>query len=131
MDVGLYAVTIENTQPVEGGRDVQFNVLAFIEHLENFVWATPHNIQLPFMSIFGYQYPPSLPHLSHSNVPVHLQDHMHLAFALLSEHSAHGIESAFSSMHVVMESRRFRCMRGGSWEIQGEMWCVPLIDPKG
>ena len=31
MDERLYAVAMENTQPVEGRRNVQFNVLAFIK----------------------------------------------------------------------------------------------------
>ena len=37
MDVGLYAVSIETSQPIEGGRDVKFNILALVQYLENFV----------------------------------------------------------------------------------------------
>ena len=72
MDLGLYAVSIENWQPIEGGRDVQFNILALVQYLENFVRAAPDNIEFPFMSIFRYQHPPSFTHLRHSNVSVHL-----------------------------------------------------------
>ena len=39
MDVGLYAVSIENSQPIEGGRDVKFNILALVQYLQNFVRA--------------------------------------------------------------------------------------------
>ena len=48
VDVGLYAVAMENTQPIEGGRDVQFNLLALVEHLENSVWTTLNNIEVSF-----------------------------------------------------------------------------------
>ena len=37
MDVGLYTVSIENSQPIEWGRDIQPNVLALVQYLENFV----------------------------------------------------------------------------------------------
>ena len=72
MDVGLYAVSIETSQPIGGGRDVQFNVLALVQYLKNLVRAAPNNIEFPFMSIFRHQHPPSFPHLRHSNVSVHL-----------------------------------------------------------
>ena len=72
MDAGLYAVSIENPQPIEGGRDVQFNFLALVQYLENFVRATPDNIESRFMSIFWYHHPPSSTHFRHSNVSVHL-----------------------------------------------------------
>ena len=39
MDVGLYAVSIENSRPIEGCRDVEFNILALVQYLENFVRA--------------------------------------------------------------------------------------------
>ena len=52
MDVGLYAVSIVNSPPIKGGRDVQFNILALVQYLENFVRAAPDNIKFPFMSIF-------------------------------------------------------------------------------
>ena len=79
MDVGLYAALIENSQPIEGCRDVEFNILALVQYLENFVRAAPDNIGFPFMSIFRHQHPPSFTDFRHSNVSVHLQDHMHLA----------------------------------------------------
>ena len=72
MDVGLSAVSCENSQPIEGGRDVQFNVLAVVQYLEDFVRAAPDNIEFPFMLIFRHQHPPSFAHFRHSNVSVHL-----------------------------------------------------------
>ena len=72
MDVGLYAVSIENSQPIEGGRDVPFNVLALVQYLENVVRAAPNNIEFPFMSLYWHQHPPLFPHFRHSNVSVHL-----------------------------------------------------------
>ena len=54
MDVEIYAVVIEDTQPVEGGRDIQFNFLAVVEHLENFVWATTNKIEFSFVSTIRY-----------------------------------------------------------------------------
>ena len=86
MDVGLYAVSIENSQPIEGGRDVKSNILALVQYLESFVRAAPDNIEFPFMSIFRYQHQPSLTHFRGSNVSVHLQDHMHLASTFLGKH---------------------------------------------
>ena len=65
MDVGFYAVSIENSQPIEGGRDVKFHILALVQYLENFVRAAQDNIEFPFMSIFRYQYPPSFTHFRH------------------------------------------------------------------
>ena len=103
VDLGLYAVAIENSKPIEGGRDVQFNILALVEQFKNFAWATPNNIEFPFMSIFRHQHLPSLPHFRHSKVSVHLRDHMHLASAFLSKHCTHRIEGTFSSMHVVIQ----------------------------
>ena len=72
MDVRLYAVSIEKSQSIEEGRDVQFNVLALVQYLEDFVSAAPDNIEFPFMSIFRHQDPPSFFHFRHSNVSVHL-----------------------------------------------------------
>ena len=54
MDVGLYAVSIKNSQPIEGGSHVQFNILALVEYLESFVTVAPNNIEFPFVSIFGH-----------------------------------------------------------------------------
>ena len=51
MDVGLYAVSIKNLETIEGGRDLQFNILALVQYFENFVRAAPNNIKFPFMSI--------------------------------------------------------------------------------
>ena len=62
MNVGLYAVPIETSQPIKGGRDVKFNILALVQYLENFVRATPDNINFPLMAIFRYQHPPSFTH---------------------------------------------------------------------
>ena len=84
MDVGLYVVSIKNSQPIQGGRDVQFNILALVEYLENFVTAAPSNIEFRFVLIFGQQHPRSLPHFRHSNVSVHLQDHRHLALTFVT-----------------------------------------------
>ena len=61
-----------NSQPIEGGRDIQFNVLTLVQYLENFVRAAPDNIKFPFMSIFRHQHPPSFTHFRHSNVSVRL-----------------------------------------------------------
>ena len=72
MDVRFYAVPIENSRPIEGGRDVKFNILALVRYLENFVRAALDNIEFPFMSILRYQHPPSFTHFRHSNVSVHL-----------------------------------------------------------
>ena len=65
---------LKTQQPVEGGRDVHFNVNINVpvEHLENFVWVAANNVQLSLVSIFGYQQPPLLSHRRHSNVSVHL-----------------------------------------------------------
>ena len=71
-NVEVYAVAIENAQPIEGDRDVQLNVLALVEHLKNFMWAKPNNIEFPVVSMFGYQHPPSLSHLRLSSVSVDL-----------------------------------------------------------
>ena len=101
MDVGLYAVAIGNLQPVEVSTDVQFYILADVEHPKNFVWTTSKNIPFSLVSIFQYYHPPSLSPLRQSHVLVHLQDHMHLASTFLSEPGAHRIEGAFSSMHVI------------------------------
>ena len=97
MDVGLYAVSIENSQPVKGCRDIEFNILALVQYLENFVRAAPDNIKFPFMSIFRYQHPPSFTDSRHSNVSVHLQDHMHLASTFLGKHCTHRIKGTFRS----------------------------------
>ena len=72
MDVRLYAVAIEKAQPVESSRNVQFNVLAFIEHFDNLIWATSINVQFVLLLRIGYQHPPFLPHLGPSNVSVNL-----------------------------------------------------------
>ena len=128
VDVGFYAVSIKNSQPMEGGRDVQFNVLALVEHLENFVRVTPNNIEFPFVSIFGHQHPPSLSHFRHSNVSVHLQDHMHLASTFFSKHCTHRMEGTFSSMYVIFHGRRFMRVRSHSGKIQWKMGCTSLIN---
>ena len=118
MDLGLYAVSIENPQPIEGGRDVKFNILALVQYLENLVTAAPDNIEFPFMSIFWYQHPPSFTHFRHSNVSVRLQDHMHLASTFLSKHCMHRMEGTFRSLHVIIHGRWLMCMRSHSGKIQ-------------
>ena len=127
MDVGFYAVSIENPQPIEGGRDVQFDILALVQYLEYFVRAAPDNIEFPFMSIFGHQHPPSFTDFRHSNVSVHLQDHMHLASTFLGKHCTHRIEGTFRSLHVIIHGRWFMCMRSHSGKIQWKMGCSSFI----
>ena len=127
MDVGLYAVSIENSQPIQGGRDVKFNILALVQYLENFVRAAPDNIEFSFMSIFRYQHPPWLTHFRHSNVSVHLQDHMHLASTFLGKHCTHRIEGTFRSLHVIIHGRWLMCMRSHSEKIQWKMGCSCFI----
>ena len=127
MDVGLYAVSIENSQPIEGGRDVKFNILALVQYLENFVRAEPDNIEFPFLSIFGYRHPPSFTHFRHCNVSVHLQDHMHLASTLLGKHCTHRIEGTFRSLHVIIHGRWLMCIRSHSGKIQWKMGCSSFI----
>ena len=46
MDVRLYDAGIQNTQPVKGGSDVQFNIPTLVEHFEDFVWTTTNTVQL-------------------------------------------------------------------------------------
>ena len=128
IDAGLCAVAIKKVQPIEGGRDVPFAVLALVEHLKSFVWATPNIIEFSLVSIFRYYHPPSLPNLRHSNSSVRLQDHMHLAWTFLREHAAHIIEGTFGPMHVITEGRRFICMRSHSGKIQRKMGCTSLIN---
>ena len=128
MDVGLCALLIQNSQPIEGGRNVQFNILALVEYLENFVRPAPNNIEFSFMSIFRHEHPPSFPHFRHSNVSVHLQDHMHLASTFLGKHCTHRIEGTFRSLHVIIHRRRFMWMRSHSGKIQWEMGCSSLIN---
>ena len=127
MDVGLYAISIENSQHIEGGRDVELNSLALVQYLENFVRAAPDNIQIPFMSIFRYQHPPSFTDFKHSNLSVHLQDHMHLASTFLGKHCTHRIEGTFRSLHVIIHGRWFMCMRSHSWKVQWKMGCSSFI----
>ena len=105
MDVGLYVVSIKNSQPIQGGRDVRFKILALVEYLENFVTAAPSNIEFPFVLIFGQQHPGSHPHFRHSNLSVHLQDHMHPALTLLTNRGRHRIEGTLISMHVIIHSQ--------------------------
>ena len=62
VDVGLYAVAIENAQPIEGGRDVQFTALVVVEHLKNFVCTTPNNIEFSLVSISSYYICPNIQH---------------------------------------------------------------------
>ena len=128
VDVGLYAVAIKNSQPIEGGRDVQVHILSLVEHLKNFVRATSNNMEFPFVSIFGYQHQPWLPHIRQSNVSVHLQDHMHLASAFLSKHCTHRIEGTFSSMHVIIHGQRFMRATIHSGKTPWKMVCTPLIN---
>ena len=127
MDVGLYAVPIENSQPIKFGRDVQFNIVALVQYLENFVRAAPDNSEFPFMSIFWYQHPPSYTDFRHSNVPVHLQDHMHLASTFFGKHCTQGIEGTFRPLHVIIHGRWFMCMRSHSGKIQWKMGCSSFI----
>ena len=127
MDVGLYAVLIKNSQPIEGGRDVQFNILTLVQYLENFVRAAPNNIQFPFRSIFCHQHQPSFRQFRHSNLSVHVQDHMHLASTFLGRHCTHRIEGTLSSLHVIIHGQRLMCMRGHSGKIQWKMGCTSLI----
>ena len=54
IEVGLYAVLLKKSEPIEGGRDVKFNVFALVEYLQNFVRAAPDNIEVPFVSMFGH-----------------------------------------------------------------------------
>ena len=128
VDVGLYAVSIKGSQAIEGGRDVQLNVLALVEHLQKFVRAAPNNIEFPFVSIFRHQHPPSLTHFRHSNVSVHLQDHMDLVSTFLSKHCTYRIEDTLSSMHVIIHGRRFMRVRSHSGKIQWKMGCTPLLN---
>ena len=121
MDVGLYAVSIENPQPIKGGREVKFNILAIVQYLDNFVTAAPDNIELPFMSIFRYQHPPSFTHFRPCNLSVHLQDHMHLASTFLGKHYTHRIQGTFRSLHVIIHGRWLMCLRSHSGKIQWEM----------
>ena len=44
MDVGLYAVSIKKSQTIEGGGNVQFNILALVQYFENFVRAAPNQV---------------------------------------------------------------------------------------
>ena len=111
MDVGLHAVSIEDSQPIEGCREVEFNILALVQYLEDLVRAAPDNIEFPFMSIFRYQHPPSFTDFRNSNVSVHLKDHMHLASTFLGKHCTHRIEGTFRSLHVIIHGRWFMCMR--------------------
>ena len=127
MDVGLYAVSIENSQPVEGCRDIEFNILALVQYLKNFVRAAPDHMEFPFMSIFWYQHPPSFAHFRLSNVSVHLQDHMHLVSTFLGKHCTHRIEGTFRSLHVIIHGRLFMCMRSHSEKIQWKMGCSSFI----
>ena len=127
MDVGLYAVSIENSQPIKGGRDVKFNILALVQYLENFVRAAPDSIEFPFMSIFRYKQPPSFTHFRHSTVSGHLQDHMHLASMFLGKHCRHRIEGTFRSLHVIIHGRWVMCMRSHSGKIQWKMGCLSFI----
>ena len=127
MDVGFYAVSIENSQPIKGGRDVQFDILALVQYLGYFVRATPDNIEFPFMSILRHQHPPSFTDFRHSNVSVHLQDHMHLASTFLGKHCTHRFEGTFRSLHVINHSRWFMCMRSDSGKIQWKMGCSSFI----
>ena len=131
MDVGLYAVSITNSQPIEGGRDVQFNILAPVQYHENFVRAAPNNIEFPFMSIFRHQHPPLFPHFRHSNVSVHLQDHMHSASTLLGKHCTHRIEGTPSSLHVIIHGQRRMCRGSHSGKIEWKMGCHPLSIANG
>ena len=131
MDIGLYAVSIENSQPIEGGRDVNFNILALVQYLENFVRAAPDNIKLPFMSIFRYQHPPSFTHFRHSNVYAHLRDHMHLASTFLGKHCTHRIEGTFRSLHVIIHGRWLMCMRSHSGKSNGKWGVCPSSIPNG
>ena len=126
MDVGLYAVWVENSQPIEGCRNVEFNILALVQYLENFVRAAPDNIEFPFMSIFRYQHPPSFTDFRHSNVSVRLQDHMHLASTFLGKHCTHRIDGTFRSLHVIIHGGSFLCMRRHSGKIQWKMGCSSL-----
>ena len=93
-------------------------MFALVEHHKNFRWAILSNIESPFVSIFEYQHPPSLSWFRQSNVSVHLQDHIHLASAFLSEHCTHTIEGTFGLMHVIIHGQRFMCMRRHSGKIQ-------------
>ena len=121
MDVGLYAVSTENSQPIEGARDVKFNKLALVQYLENFVSAAPDNIEFPFMSIFRQQHAPSFTYFRHSNESVHLQDHMHLASTFLGKHCTHRIGGTFCSLHVIIHGPWLMCMRSHSVKIQWKM----------
>ena len=128
MEVGLWAVSIEDSQPIEGGRDVQFNILPLVEYLENFVSAAPNNIELPFVSILGHLHLPLLPHFRRSNMSVHLQDHMHLVSTFLSKQCSHRIGGTLSSMHVIIHGRSFMRVRSHSAKIQWKMGCRSLIN---
>ena len=127
MDVGLYAVSIENSQPIEGGRDVNFNILALVQYLENVVRGAPDNIESSLMSIFRYHHPPLFTHFRQSIVSVHLQDHMHLASTFLGKHCTHRIEGTCCSLHVIIHGRWLMCMRSHSGNVQWKMGCSSFI----
>ena len=117
-------VRLKTHNPSKGAGMSNFNVLALVEHLNNFVRATPKDIEFPLVSIFGHQHRPSLPHFRHSNMSVHLHDHMHLASAFLSKHCTHRIKSTFRSMHVNIHGRSSMRVRSHSGKINGK-WGVP------
>ena len=71
------------------GRNVQFHGPPLIEHFENFVMATSENVQFSLLSIFGHQHPPSLPHVRHWSVSVHLQGQVYLALTFLIKDGTH------------------------------------------
>ena len=45
---------LKTRNPSQRSWDVQFNILILFEHVENFVWATPNNIQIFFVWLFSY-----------------------------------------------------------------------------
>ena len=112
---------------IEGDRDVKLNILALVQYLENSVRAPPDHIEFPLMSILRYQHPPSFTDFRHSNVLVHLQDHMHLASTFLCKHCTHRIEGTFRSLHVISHGRELMYMRSPSGKIQWKMGCSSFI----
>ena len=53
---------------------------------------------------------------------------MHLVWAFLSEHCTHRVKGTFSTMHVIIHSRRFMCMRRRLEKVQRKMGCTSLIN---
>ena len=88
---------------------------------------TLHVLYCTNPAIFRYQHPPSFTDFRHSNVSVHLQDHMHLASTFLGKHWTHRIEGTFRPLHVIIHGRLFMCMRSHSGKIQWKIGCSSFM----